>query len=163
MLAIVRIRGRTGIRPQAEKSCALLRLHRINHMVVMEESDTLKGMLQTAKDYITWGEIDQETLVEVLKNRALIKGRKPLTEEYIKQNLSIDDYEGLAKAIMEGKLKYSDIRDIVPVFRLHPPAGGLEYIRSPVGNGGSLGYRGETINKLIRKMLIAGVKLDGKN
>ncbi len=163
MLAIVRIRGRTGIRPAAAKASSLMRLHRINHMVVMEESATLTGMLQSAKDYITWGEIDQDTLVELLKTRALLVGRKPLTEQYIKDTLSLDGFESLAKSIMEGKLRYRDIPEIIPVFRLHPPAGGLEYIRKSVGAGGTAGYRGNNINSLIRRMLIPGVKVDGKN
>lgn len=163
MLAVIRIRGRTGIRPQAEKTVALLRLHRINHMVVIPESETTKGMLQIAKDYVTWGEINKETLVEVLKERALLAGRKKLTEEYIKENLSLEGYEGLADALISGKIKYGDIPNIVPLFRLHPPIGGLEYIRKSVGEGGTAGYRGEDINKLIKKMLVPKVKMDGKN
>ncbi len=163
MLAVIRIRGRTGIRPQAEKTVGLLRLHRINHMVIIPESETTKGMLQVAKDYVTWGEIDRETLIELLKTRALLSGRKKLTEEFIKENLSMNGYEELADALLEGKIKYGDIPNIVPLFRMHPPAGGLEYIRKSVGEGGTAGYRGKDINKLIRRMLVPGVKLDGSN
>ncbi|MCL4345350.1 MAG: 50S ribosomal protein L30 [Candidatus Thermoplasmatota archaeon] len=163
MLAVIRIRGRTGMKPQADKTVGLLRLHRINHMVIIPESETTKGMLQIAKDYVTWGEIDKDTLVEVLKARALLSGRKKLTEEYIKENLSMGGFDELADALLSGKIKYGDIPNIVPLFRMHPPAGGLEYIRKSVGEGGTSGYRGSEINKLIRKMLVPGVKIDGTN
>ena len=163
MLAVIRVRGTTGVRPQAQKSCSLMRLHHINHMALMNESETLQGMLQTSKDYITWGEIDKETLIEVLKTRALLEGRKPLTEEYVKEKMGIESFSHIAQQMMEGQLKFSDIPGIVPVLRLHPPKGGYEYIRSQYKKEGTLGYRGSEINILIRKMLIPGVKLDGKN
>lgn len=163
MLAVIRVRGTTGVRPQAQKSCSLMRLHHINHMALMNESETLQGMLQTSKDYITWGEIDKETLIEVLKTRALLEGRKPLTEEYVKEKMGIESFSHLAQQMMEGQLKFSDIPGIVPVLRLHPPKDGYEYIRSQYKKEGTLGYRGSEINILIRKMLIPGVKLDGKN
>ncbi len=163
MLAVIRVRGTSGIRPQAVKSCSLMRLHHVNHMALINESETLQGMLQTAKDYITWGEIDKETLVEVLKNRALLEGRKSLTEEYIKEKMGIESFSNLAQEMMEGKLKYSDIPGIIPVLRMHPPKGGYEYIRSQYKKNGTLGYRGSEVNLLIRKMLIPGVKVNGTN
>ena len=39
-----------------------------------------------------------------------------------------------------------------PVFRLHPPRKGYEGIRHSVNEGGSLGYRGEAINDLAKRM-----------
>jgi large subunit ribosomal protein L30 len=36
---------------------------------------------------------------------------------------------------------------------LHPPRGGFRSVKRPYGNGGDLGYRGEKINELIRRML----------
>ncbi|MEM2203989.1 MAG: 50S ribosomal protein L30, partial [Sulfolobales archaeon] len=43
---------------------------------------------------------------------------------------------------------------VKPVFRLHPPSGGFKgSIKKPYGNGGELGYRGQDINDLIRRMI----------
>ncbi len=163
MLAVIRVRGTTGLTPAARKANELMRLHHINHMVLLNESATLKGMLQSAKDYITWGEIDRETLTEVLKTRALLEGRKNLTEEYLKEKMRIETFSELSQQLIDGKLKYKDIPGIIPVLRMHPPKGGYEYIRIQYNKKGTLGYRGEAINDLILKMLIPGVKINGTN
>ena len=38
----------------------MLRLNRISHAVLVEDTPSYNGMLQKAKDYITWGEIDAD-------------------------------------------------------------------------------------------------------
>lgn len=45
--------------------------------------------------------------------------------------------------------------DSTKIFRLNPPKGGFERkgIKQPFSVGGVLGYRGDSINALIRKML----------
>lgn len=162
MLAVIRIRGETGIRPQAQKTTELLRLHRINHMVFVEDTEITRGMLQVAKDYVTWGEVEDSTVELVLMHRAQKKGHQYLDEEELKEDSGYKTYKTLAKAIQSGKIKYKDIRDIVPVIRLNPPKGGYEAIRKPFKQGGSSGYRGNDINQLILKMLKPGVDLNGK-
>lgn len=107
MLAVLRVRGRTGIRPDAEKTAALMRLHRINHLVLVPEDDVHRGMLQVVKDYVTWGEIDRETLVMLLKYRAQLKGHRPLDREAL-SSLGYSSYEELADAILAGK-KLTDL------------------------------------------------------
>ncbi len=163
MLAVIRIRGTTGIRPAAAKTAELMRLNRINHMVLVEDNDVNRGMLQTVKDYVTWGEVDDATVEMVLKYRAQLKGHNPLMEDELKDISGYDTFRELASAINHGKIKFKDIRGIVPVVRLNPPKGGYEAIRKPVGQGGSAGYRGKDINRLILAMLKSGVDLNGKN
>ena len=163
MLAVIRIRGTTGIRPAAAKTAELMRLNRINHMVLVEDNDVNRGMLQKVKDYVTWGEIDDATVEMILKYRAQLKGHNPLMEEELKDISGYETFKDLASAINQGKIKYKDIRDIVPVVRLNPPKGGYEAVRKPVGQGGSAGYRGKDINRLILAMLKSGVDLNGKN
>ncbi|MCL4340815.1 MAG: 50S ribosomal protein L30, partial [Candidatus Thermoplasmatota archaeon] len=121
MLAIIRIRGSTGIKPKAQKTAELLRLHKINHLVLMPEDPVVMGMLQKAKDYLTWGEIDQETLTILLENRTLFKGRKKVEEKDLKEQTGFTTYKALAKSLIDGKVKYKDIKDVVPVLRLNPP------------------------------------------
>ncbi len=158
---MIRIRGETGIRPQAQKTAELLRLHRINHMVFVEDNEINRGMLQVAKDYVTWGEVEDSTVELVLKHRAQKKGHEYLDEEELKDISGYKTYKTLAKALQSGKIKYKEIREIVPVIRLNPPKGGYEAIRKPFNQGGSAGYRGNNINKLILKMLKPGVDLNG--
>ena len=55
---------------------SMLRLTRINHCVVLPETDEIKGMLMKAKDYVTWGEVSEETLARMIKFRGRLHGRQ---------------------------------------------------------------------------------------
>ncbi|AAT43246.1 50S ribosomal protein L30 [Picrophilus oshimae] len=161
MLAVIRIRGRTGLKPAAKKTTELLNLNRINHLVIVRETPDFMGMLNTAKDYLTWGELDKETLELLLEKRALMVGRKKLDSENIKE-LGFSSISEMADSIMSGKM-LKDFKNLVPVIRLNPPRGGYESILKPYKEKGSSGYRGKDINNLIRRMLVPGVDLNGKN
>jgi Ribosomal protein L30/L7E len=47
-------------------------------MVVVPGTPDVMGMIERANDWITWGEIDADTLAEVLRRRGRIAGDKPL-------------------------------------------------------------------------------------
>jgi large subunit ribosomal protein L30 len=49
-------------------------------------------------------------------------------------------------------VKIKDIPNLKPVFRLHPPRKGHKGIKQSFKTGGELGYHGEAINELIKKM-----------
>jgi len=68
-IAIVRLRGRTGLQRGVADTLALLNLHRINNCVVLESSPETVGMIRKAKDYITWGAIDDSTLKLLIEKR----------------------------------------------------------------------------------------------
>ena len=159
LYAIIRIRGRVDVPPDVKHTLKLLRLHRKFHMVLYpSDLPGLKGMLLKAKDWITWGEIDYETLVEVLRKRGRLVGNKPLTDEVVDKYLEKYGIKGgipaLAKALLEGKIMLHKLEFIKPVFRLHPPRGGFKKsTKRPYGDGGELGYRGRAINELIKRML----------
>ena len=57
--------------------------------------------------------------------------------------------------LTEGKVVMRDVPGLKPVFRLHPPRKGYEGIKRSFKEGGALGYRGEKINHLIRRMQYA--------
>lgn len=61
-IAIIRVRGVQGVRRSTRETMEQLHLIRKHSCVIIEETDTLKGMLNTAKDYVTWGPINEETL-----------------------------------------------------------------------------------------------------
>jgi large subunit ribosomal protein L30 len=151
MIAAIRVRGRTGVKGEIEDTMKMLRLRRINHAVLLEENPSYQGMLQKAKDYITWGEIDAETLANIITRRGELPGNKPITEEYLKEITDYASIEELSKAVIDGaKLEESGIK---PVFRLHPPRKGYKSIKKAYNEGGSLGYRGENISALLKKMI----------
>jgi large subunit ribosomal protein L30 len=89
MLAAIRIRGRTGVKGDISDTLDMLRLTRINHAVIIPDTPSYQGMLLKAKDYITWGEIDQETLIKLINHRGMLPGRVPVTEDNVKEALNL--------------------------------------------------------------------------
>jgi large subunit ribosomal protein L30 len=151
--AVIRVRGTVNIKPDIKKTMQLLRLTRANHCVLLEENAVYKGMLQMVKDYTTWGEINKETLTKLLSTRGKLIGDKPLTEEYLKKAAPYHSFEKLSEAIMENKVKYKDLPEVKPLFRLNPPKKGHRTVKRSFVNKGSLGYRKDAINLLIERML----------
>ncbi len=152
-LALIRLRSGIRARGEVRDTLAMLRLHRINHLVLVDDTPSYKGMVQKVKDYITWGEIDKETLVKLLRKRGRLIGNKPITDEYVKEKLGMT-IEEFAEKVVNGEMKITDLPNIKPVFRLHPPRGGLKGSKKrSFKEGGALGYRGEKINELIERML----------
>jgi large subunit ribosomal protein L30 len=151
MFLVIRVRGTTGVIRNIADTLKMLRLNRISHAVLIEENPSYEGMLQKSKDYVTWGEIDSETLAELISKRGEIIGGEKVTDEYLKENTDYSSIDDLAKALVSGEVKLSDL-DIKPVLRLHPPRKGYENIRVSFNEGGSLGYRGEKIKDLAKKM-----------
>jgi large subunit ribosomal protein L30 len=151
--AVVRVRGIVNVRPDTKKTLQLINLTRANHCVLLEENPVIKGMLQVAKDYVTWGEIDKDVLLKLLTSRGKLEGDKRITDDYLKSSTSYGNFDKLSQAILENKFKYRDIPNVKPIFRLNPPKKGYEGIKKSFTNKGALGYRGKEINKLIEKMI----------
>jgi len=76
--AIIRIRGIPTTPRDIAATLDLLRLRRKYTMVVVPGTPDIMGMIERANDWITWGEIDADTLAEVLRKRGRIAGDKPL-------------------------------------------------------------------------------------
>ncbi len=155
---VVRLRGESGASPDTEKTLNLLRLRRRFAASLYHDSlPGIEGMLRKVQDWATWGEIDRETLIELLYKRGRIVGDKPLTDQWVAEKLGL--YGGipeLADKLLSGELHYHKLEEagIKPFFRLHPPRGGFKKtIKRHYTNNGELGYRGSAINELIRRML----------
>lgn len=135
-LAIIRLRGRTGISADKEATLKHLNLNRINNCVVVSESPQVLGMLRKAKDYITWGRIDTDSL------NALVSKRGRLV-----QNVS-----GKSKSRRTISV---DGKTYEPYFRLNPAKGGLgsRGIKATFAKSGALGDRKEKISDLLKRMI----------
>lgn len=151
MFFVVRVRGTTGVKRDIADTLDMLRLNRINHGVLVEENPSFEGMLQKSKDYITWGEITSETLSDIVSKRGEFIGGVRVTDELLAEKTDYSSIKDLSEALINGDIKATDI-DMKPVFRLHPPRKGYESIRRSIREGGSLGYRGESIEDLVKKM-----------
>jgi len=137
---------------QARETLEMLHLKHSNHATIVDDRPSYLGMLQAVRDYVTYGEPSKETIVELIKHRGKVAGNKKLTEEYAQKSgfKSLDD---LAEAVHRGRTEYWKLPDIQPLFRLHPPSKGYKgKIKRSFGSGGELGYRGDKINDLLKRM-----------
>jgi large subunit ribosomal protein L30 len=152
MFAVIRIRSSIGVRKDVEDTLKMLRLSAVNNCVLVPETADYKGMVEKCKDVCTWGEVDKETLVALLKKRLRLKGNGRVDEKVLAEVTGIDSFEKFADALIEGKVKLKDFEKIRPVFKLTPPSKGFKSVKEHYP-AGDLGYRGKEINELLERMI----------
>ncbi len=138
LLAIVLVRGLSGMKPEIKTTIHLLRLTRKNHCVLVNESVSLKGMLNVCKDFVTWGPISKETLADLVEKRGRLSGDKRVTTDMVKKVVSA--------------IEKNEPTGIKPVFRLNPPRKGWKMMKGVYPKGAN-GFRGENINQLLDRMM----------
>lgn len=153
LFAVLRIRGSINVKKPIKDTMTMLKLGRTNHCVLIPKNKYYDGMLRKAKDYITWGEVDNNTLTEMIVSRGRLTGNKKISDEYVKSISNYKSISTLSEALIKGELAYTDIKEIKPLFRLNPPKGGFEGTKRSHSIGGTLGYRGDKINNLLRRMI----------
>jgi large subunit ribosomal protein L30 len=151
--AVIRVRGKVNVNRDIERTMELLNLTRVNHCVIVPQDPIIKGMLNKAKDYITWGEVTEQTLARMIKFKGRLMGDLPIDDNYVIENSNFTSIMSLAKGISSEECRFKDIEGVKPVFRLPPPRKGYEGIKRSYKNGGALGYRGNDINDLLERML----------
>ena len=152
-IVAVRVRGVISAPKQVRETLEMLNLKRNNYAVLIDNRPSFLGMLKTAQNFITWGEASKETVRMLIKERGRTLGNKRLTDEYA-QKIGYKSLDELAQAVFNCQLKYWKLPNIQPVFKLHPPKKGFKgKIKRAYGAGGELGYRGEKINELIKRMI----------
>jgi len=153
-IAVVQVRGPINLDKKRKDTLKMLKLVKKNSCVLIDNRPTYWGMLEKLKDYLTWGEVEVETVKLLLEKRARIMGNKQLSEDYMKDKSKFGFAEFASKFI-EGGVKFKDVPGMKPFFRLKPPKGGFERggIKKPFSLGGALGYRKEKINDLIKRMI----------
>ena len=140
-IAIVRIRGDINIKTEVKDTLSMLRLYDKNYCVVIESTKQNLGMLNKVRNFVTYGEIEDELFKELVEKRGQeYDGRTKDSKEKI-------DY-GRRFMTIDGK-KYKKF------FRLSPPTKGYgrKGIKKPFSQSGALGNRKEKINDLLRRMI----------
>ncbi len=140
--AAVRIRGVRDVAPRIRKTLELLRLERPNNCVLVEDTKQNVGMLEHAKDYLTYGPVDEETITRLLKRRGM-KGSSRLGSV-----MKDEELKKAAKEIFGGK-KTADYAN--PVFRMRPPSKGFRDIKVRYPKG-ELGRR-DSMSALLKRMM----------
>ena len=141
MFAVVRVRGGIKVNFKIKDTLTMLRLTRINHCVVVDKDPRIEGMIKKVKDFVTWGDISEATLVKLVASRGRMEGDKRLDAKQAKD--VIDAFR---------KNKIDEVKGFKPLFRMSPPRKGYEGVKNPYPKG-ALGYRGEKINELLERMM----------
>lgn len=160
--AVIRLRGKHDLRSSVEDTLKMLHLTRQNHCVVVPQDPTHQGMLKVVKDFVTWGEVDEQTLAKALLRRGRAVGDKPIDDAFVKSHSRFKSIWDLSQALAKGDATMKEVRDLRPVLRLHPPVKGLRAIKRGYNDRGDLGYRGQAINALIQRMLFEEGSQNGK-
>lgn len=140
MIAIIRIKGMVDASKKQKATLERLRLRKKYSCVVLQESKEILGMLKKVQQYVAYGNIENDTLKEIVIKRGRLKGNKPIDSKLVNDELI-------------SKIMKRDFGDIKPFFRLHPPKGGFKKSTRLLYPQGTLGNNKEKINELIARML----------
>jgi|TARA_B110000196_G_scaffold174681_1_gene149830 large subunit ribosomal protein L30 len=152
---VIRARSDRGVTKKIRDTMLMLNLTRVNHATIVPDAPTYTGMLQKSKDYITWGEVDADTIENLILERGRMVGDHPVTNATIKAGSDFKTVKAFAKAIAAGDASMKSVDGLKPIFRLHPPRGtkGWGGIKRAYTVGGALGFRGEAISDLVGRMI----------
>ena len=139
MILVIRISGIVNLTKDIKETLYRIRLRKKYSAVLA--APTLKNMklLKIIRNYVAYGDINNETLRELIKARAILKDKT--------KKIDVD------KIIEQIEKKDSESWDIKPFFRFHPPRGGIDS-KKHFGKGkGVLGDNKNKIKELVRRML----------
>ena len=156
VILAVRIRGTATDNPDIRKTMEILKMESTFRARLLENSPSNLGMLRAAKNLVAWGQVNPDVMEGLLRKRGERDGNKKLDEEFAKVFFRKENIADLAKSIVAGEIGVKDLwlAGVKPRFRLHPPRGGFKRsTRRAATDGGELGYRGEDINRLVKRMI----------
>ncbi len=129
MITVIRIAGLVGIEKRKKEFLDRLRLRKKFSAVLMEkETKELKNVRQ----FISYGEINDETLNMLIKERGRMKGNK-----------KIKNVSEIVVRIKKGE----KVEELKPFFRLHPPKGGFKKKKEKFMG------KNNKMDELVRRML----------
>ena len=140
-IVVVRVRGRIRLLTVIKNTLDMMRLYKTNYCVVLDNTSVNRGMIQKAKDYVTWGEADNSIIDELFAKRGtLYTGQLTDSKKKIDYKSRYVEYQGK---------KYSKF------FKLNPPKQGYgrKGIKTTFTQGGGVGERADKINDLVRRMI----------
>jgi large subunit ribosomal protein L30 len=140
MICLIRIKGRTSLKKEIIETLNRIRLRKKYACVVIKPTKENLGRVKFLKDFIAFGEINNETFEKLIEKRGKLidKSKKINIKEVIKK-------------LGEGK-SYEEL-NLKPFFRLHSPRGGIDSKIHFGKKKGVLGNNKDSINKLVEKML----------
>ncbi|MDG7040780.1 MAG: uL30 family ribosomal protein [Nitrososphaerota archaeon] len=122
-ILIIRIKGTLNVRYDMADTLRSLNLRRKFNATIVRDSPVLRGMLQLAKDFIIWSEVDDKLALRLFKERGRTTGWRRLDEKYLKEK-GLKGFSDLVKKFSAGELNPSAY-GIKPYFSLPPPKRGF--------------------------------------
>ena len=80
---VIRVRSDRGVERSIRETMSMLNLPKVNHATIIPDRPTYAGMLQKAKDFVTWGEVDAATIANLLRERGRMTGDTPVDDSSI--------------------------------------------------------------------------------
>jgi len=122
-ILIIRIKGTLNVRYDMADTLRSLNLRRKFNATIVRDSPVIRGMLQTAKDFIVWSEVNDKQALRLFKERGRTTGWRRLDEKYLKEK-GLKGFSDLLKRFSSGELNPSAY-GIKPYFSLPPPRKGF--------------------------------------
>jgi len=149
---VVRISGQADVPYWAVTTMKLLKLEKKYRATIIPEKDNTIGMLRKIQHYVSWQEIDIETVKELLDKKARKSGYKKITNEDI-TSIGFTSIDELATSLAEGKTSLSKLKPLKPWFALDPPRHGFKRSTKKLyGQKGVLGYNKE-LSVIVKRMM----------
>ena len=149
---VLRISGQADVPYWAVTTMTLLKLEKKYRATIIPEKDNTIGMLRKIQHYVSWQEIDIETVKELLDKKARKSGYKKVTNEDI-TSIGFASIDELATALAEGKTSLSKLKPLKPWFALDPPRHGFKRSTKKLyGQKGVLGYNKE-LSVIVKRMM----------
>jgi large subunit ribosomal protein L30 len=156
VILAVRIRGTATDNPDVRKTMEILKMESTFRARLLENNPSTLGMLRAAKNLVAWGQVNPDVMEALLRKRAERDGNEELDDDFARIFFKRETLADLAKSVVAGEIgvKALWLAGVKPRFRLHPPRGGFKRsTRRAATDGGELGYRGEDINRLVKRMI----------
>jgi len=157
---VIRIRGINGLHPKPRKVLQLLRLRQINNAVFVRLNKASLNMLKLVEPYVAYGYPDLKTVKDIIYKRGygkINKQRIPISDNtQVAQNLgkhNIICVEDLVHEIYTVGPHFKQVSNFLWPFKLSPPKGGWNYVKTHYTEGGDAGNRETHINALLRRMI----------
>ena len=149
---VVRISGQADVPYWAVTTMKLLKLEKKYRATIIPEKDNTTGMLRKIQHFVSWQEIDIETVKELLDKKARKSGYKKVTNEDI-TSIGFTSIDELATSLAEGKTSLSKLKPLKPWFALAPPRHGFKRSTKKLyGQKGVLGYNKE-LSVIVKRMM----------
>ncbi len=152
-LAVVRIRGRVNVPREIKRILAQLGLKGPNNVVLVEDDETYRGMLQRVRHLVAYGIPSKEIIELLLRKRSEVQGLGRLTDEHLAGHTAYPSVSAFAEALQQGKATLKDVPMLKRTFRCSPPSKGYKSVKKSRAEGGSLGNWGRDIDELLYRMI----------